>query len=1587
MNGAIRLAGAITIAAARAIGLRALGTVLIAGAWLAMAPAAHAQGTLPQISIEAGADIDEGDNAIFTLSRTGGTAAELAVKISVREEFATTSAVNQPDRVQSPLPESVTFAVGSAQATLSLPTIDDALYHTDIRIIAEIESDTGYALGTASEASVIAREDDPLTMQFYIRAPDEIEEGGSLKFVVHVVTNGIGGQATFVADVENGTAQAVSDYGTTGFPQQTTFSAQLTAVNVDSVVIDSREDGTILFGGEIAALTSFVHDDGKIENDETMTIRVDLVSSQPHVIAHGTTKTVTIRDRKPSITIAPSAGLASEGTDASFTLTRDGDTSNPLHVDVVLGETGDMLSGTAPRNVTFGAGSASATVAVATEDDGSAEPDSKVTLRIEADADRPAAYRAGSPAAASVTVTDDDGSERAVKISPLTLDVRENSTITYAVALGTEPTGTVTVTPTSGDGGAASVAPTSLEFTETSWATPQIITITARRDSDSLDETVMISHAVTGADYADNAVPAPEVTVRISDAGDSSGSVGNRGVRIVPTTVEVEEGETSEYSLVLTARPTGNVTIRANKLQNVHGAFANPQSVRFTPSNWNIAQRVIVTTYEDDDTRDETLVFDHTVTGADYGQRNVGAPAVTVRVHDNDRSSSVATVRGGLGGSAREGEDVVFRLGRTGATAERLEVAVSVSEDAQFVDTSNEGRRTVTFEPGAGAATLTIPTVNNAFGEPNGTIAIEIEPSENYEREYPTVVRATVEDDERRAHSVILTLSANAFAESSAASTVTVTATLDGDPRREATTVSLDVGAPGDAATEGTDYQTVGALSVTIPSGASNASTNFSLAPVNDSSAEGSERVSVSGQSAGLTVRGAEITIEDDETASAVTLEASPAWVSEAGGARTVTITARVKGMLRTVPTVVTVQVGDSGDSATEGTDYATVASLDVTVPANTAWGSANFTLTPTNDTSREGRETISVTGSVSGLTVSATQIAIADDEEAASGAPTITTLNAFRVPATLSVDLSGITDQNGVTGIAASARYRWQRYSRLGFRPGGDVGTGATYTLTHAENRKRIGVEVTFEDDAGNVETRSSAQFPAATLIQGASVCLAPVHVAGTDEVWTGKVTIEKSSGSTPSHGFTASSLGALDDTTVGIGTNSYVVDAVSVEQTGELVLGFTGALTAAEKRTLTMHVCDEAFDLGAAQESNTTRDFTWSSTGLDWSGETERSVYLSRDATAPTATSAVVDGRSVVIGFSERVVAETLANSAFEVKRIPAMGAQETIALAGTPWINGQSVTLTLSAAVAATDSVVQVSYMKPGSDTGNALADRFGNLVADFTRTMIRNTTNTPPTATDSTVTATEDTSFAFAASSFSFADEDAGARLESVTIETLPVPGTGTLRLGDSNMRAGASVTRAQIDSGTLTYLPSENGHGAAHASFSFRVSDGRDESASAYTMSIDVELTNDLATGAPLVTAPVVFRVPATLSVDLSAIEDIEGVTTIAESATYRWNRFDAGGTIVAPDIATGPTYTLATADVGMRIGVEVTFNDDEGYEESITGEAFPTTGTIRSAGACPAPIHVGGATQIWSANVGLATVSTAGNQCIRILLR
>ena len=52
-------------------------------------------------------------------------------------------------------------------------------------------------------------------------------------------------------------------------------------------------------------------------------------------------------------------------------------------------------------------------------------------------------------------------------------------------------------------------------------------------------------------------------------------------------------------------------------------------------------------------------------------------------------------------------------------------------------------------------------------------------------------------------------------------------------------------------------------------------------------------------------------------------------------------------------------------------------------------------------------------------------------------------------------------------------------------------------------------------------------------------------------------------------------------------------------------------------------------------------------------------------------------------------------------------------------------------------------------------------------------------------------------------------------------------------------ANAVVTKAQIDGGMLTFTPVAGAIGTGYASFTFKVNDGTDDSASAYTMTIDV----------------------------------------------------------------------------------------------------------------------------------------------------
>ena len=217
------------------------------------------------------------------------------------------------------------------------------------------------------------------------------------------------------------------------------------------------------------------------------------------------------------------------------------------------------------------------------------------------------------------------------------------------------------------------------------------------------------------------------------------------------------------------------------------------------------------------------------------------------------------------------------------------------------------------------------------------------------------------------------------------------------------------------------------------------------------------------------------------------------------------------------------------------------------------------------------------------------------------------------------------------------------------------------------------------------------------------------------------------------------------------------------------------------------------------------------------------------------------------------------------------------------------------------------------------------------------------NTAPTSSNSTVTTNEDTDYTLTVADFPFSDAD-GDSLASVIITTLPEAGKGSIYrelLRISQVPVQTSVGRINLDH--LRYVPPADSNGPAYASFKFKVNDSIADSASEYTMTINITRVNDAATGRPTISGS--NEVGSTLTASTSDIIDPDG---LPNSFTYQWKRFAANGTTFEANIGTNSrTYTLTISEEGKKVQVEVSFTDNDGTREGPLASAiFPSSGTV-----------------------------------------
>ena len=92
-----------------------------------------------------------------------------------------------------------------------------------------------------------------------------------------------------------------------------------------------------------------------------------------------------------------------------------------------------------------------------------------------------------------------------------------------------------------------------MDVDEDDWDDYKTFTVESIQDADAANDSAVISHTVTDADYGDNNVEAADVGVTVFDGDNASASVSTEEVT-------VNEGQGAGYTIVLDSRPVAGTS-------------------------------------------------------------------------------------------------------------------------------------------------------------------------------------------------------------------------------------------------------------------------------------------------------------------------------------------------------------------------------------------------------------------------------------------------------------------------------------------------------------------------------------------------------------------------------------------------------------------------------------------------------------------------------------------------------------------------------------------------------------------------------------------------------------------------------------------------------------------------------------------------------------------------------------------------------------------------------------------------------------------------------------------------------------------
>ena len=1116
---------------------------------------------------------------------------------------------------------------------------------------------------------------------------------------------------------------------------------------------------------------------------------------------------------------------------------------------------------------------------------------------------------------------------------------------------------TVSISAAVSGGVGASVSTTDLTIPKGATSATATITVTPTNDCyDTSNGKVTVSGSLTGVTVNDasditlsNNNAAPVVNLSVSKSSISEGA-GATSVTVTATTNGTCFSTAKTVSISAAVSGGVGASVSTTDLTIPKGATSATATITVTPtndcydtSNGKVTVSGSLTGVTVNDASDITLsdndaapVVNLSVSKSSISE-GAGATSVTVTATTNGTCFSTAktvsisaAVSGGVGASVST-TDLTIPKGATSATA-----TITVTPTNDCYDTSN-GKVTV-------SGSLTGVTVNDAS---------DITLSNN-----------------NAAPVVNLSVSKSSISEGAGATSVTVTATTNGTCFSTAKTVSIS------AAVSGGVGASVSTTDLTIPKGATSATATITVTPTNDCYGTSDGKVTVSGSLTGVTVNDAsDITLSDNDAAPALmTLSVSKSSISEGAGATSVTVTATTNGTCFSTAKTVSISAAVSGGVG------ASVSTTDLTIPKGAASATATITVTPTNDNYDTSNGKVTVSGSLGGVTKTAT-VTLTDND----ATPALI----------LSASTSTISEGAGATSVTVTARHqnatRFQTGKTVKIRASVSGGVGATVStpvnLSFPKDATSATASFTVTPTNDDID-RSNGKVTVTGNLAGITVTSTTIALINDDtrEVKVSPSALEVSENEgTGTYDVT---LGTRPTATVTVSVSSNATSAATVDKS---TLTFTTSNWSTAQRVTVTGVNDDLDNAGDSRSATISN----AASGGDYGSESASVSVTVKDD----------DTRGVTVSSSTLEVAENGGTGTYDVTLGTKPTATVTVSVSSNATTAATVDKSTLTFTTSNWSTAQRVTVTGVNDDLDNA---------GDSRSATISNAASGGDYGSESasvSVTVKDDDTRGVSVSSSTLeVAENSGTGTYDVTLGTKPTATVtvsvsssatsaatvdkSTLTFTTSNWSTAQTVTVTGVNddldnagdsrSATISNAASGGDYGSESASVSVTVKD--DDTRGVSVSSSTLEVSENGGTG----TYDVTLGTKPTATVTVSVTSNATSAATVDKSSlTFTTSNWSTAQTVTVTGVnddldnaGDSRSATISNAASGGDYGsesasVSVTVKDDDTSPSGITLSATPTT-ISEGAGATTVTVTATVANGTRYALAQTVTVAVAG---------